>query len=97
MENSIYSLLPPPLIAILMVILTRKVLLSLGIGIVTAALLLGRRQYFKYIINIMGSAKSYFLGRWSIKYMEYFYRIICYYPWCYNCFYYNNWWCTRFW
>ncbi|OZI13015.1 sodium:proton antiporter [Bacillaceae bacterium SAS-127] len=39
MEQSIYSLLPPVL-AILMVILTRRVLLSLGIGILASALLL---------------------------------------------------------
>ncbi len=39
MENTIYSLLPP-LLAILMVILTRRVLLSLGVGIVASALLL---------------------------------------------------------
>lgn len=38
-ENSIYSLVPPVL-AILMVILTRRVLISLGAGIVAGALLL---------------------------------------------------------
>ncbi|HZG72659.1 MAG TPA: Na+/H+ antiporter NhaC family protein [Chondromyces sp.] len=39
MENTIYSLLPPVL-AILMVILTKRVLLSLGVGIFASALLL---------------------------------------------------------
>ncbi|WP_078379101.1 Na+/H+ antiporter NhaC family protein [Sutcliffiella halmapala] len=39
MEGTIYSLIPPVL-AILMVILTRRVLLSLGVGILAAALLL---------------------------------------------------------
>jgi Na+/H+ antiporter NhaC len=39
MENTIYSVLPP-LLAILMVILTRRVLLSLGVGIIAAALFL---------------------------------------------------------
>lgn len=39
MENTIYSILPP-LLAILMVVITRRVLISLGIGIVAAALLL---------------------------------------------------------
>ncbi|WAA11900.1 Na+/H+ antiporter NhaC family protein [Fervidibacillus halotolerans] len=39
MANSIFSILPP-LLAIVMVILTRRVLLSLGLGIVTSALLL---------------------------------------------------------
>ncbi|ART77886.1 Na+/H+ antiporter NhaC family protein [Sutcliffiella horikoshii] len=38
MEGTIYSLIPPVL-AILMVILTRRVLLSLGVGILAAALL----------------------------------------------------------
>lgn len=41
MENTIYSLLPP-LLAILMVVFTRRVLLSLGIGVVAAALLLAK-------------------------------------------------------
>ena len=39
MENTIYSLIPP-LLAILMVVLTRRVLLSLGVGIVASALLI---------------------------------------------------------
>lgn len=39
MENTIFSLLPP-FLAIVMVVLTRRVLLSLGVGILSAALLL---------------------------------------------------------
>ncbi|MFP3358689.1 Na+/H+ antiporter NhaC family protein [Planococcus sp. 11815] len=39
MENTIFSILPP-IIAIAMVLLTRRVLLSLGVGIVAAALIL---------------------------------------------------------
>ena len=39
MENTIFSILPP-IIAIVMVLLTRRVLLSLGAGIVVAALIL---------------------------------------------------------
>ncbi|RSK28713.1 Na+/H+ antiporter NhaC family protein [Bacillus sp. HMF5848] len=39
MENTIFSLIPP-LVAIFMVVLTRRVLLSLGLGILSAALLL---------------------------------------------------------
>lgn len=39
MENSIYALLPP-LIAILMVVVTRKILLSLGVGILASAFML---------------------------------------------------------
>lgn len=38
LENTIYSLLPP-LLAIIMVLVTKRVLLSLGVGIVSAALL----------------------------------------------------------
>ncbi|WP_449537446.1 Na+/H+ antiporter NhaC family protein [Ferdinandcohnia sp. Marseille-Q9671] len=39
MSGTIYSIIPP-IIALLMVVLTRRVLLSLGVGIVSAALLL---------------------------------------------------------
>ncbi|HSJ38699.1 MAG TPA: Na+/H+ antiporter NhaC family protein [Planococcus sp. (in: firmicutes)] len=39
MENTIFSILPP-IIAIVMVLLTRRVLLSLGVGILAAALIL---------------------------------------------------------
>lgn len=39
MENTIFTILPP-IIAIVMVLLTRRVLLSLGIGIISAALIL---------------------------------------------------------
>ncbi len=39
MENSIYALLPP-LVAIVMVVLTRKILLSLGVGIIVSAYML---------------------------------------------------------
>ncbi|GGA42361.1 Na+/H+ antiporter NhaC family protein [Psychrobacillus lasiicapitis] len=38
MENTIYSLVPP-LLAIIMVLVTKRVILSLGVGIVSAALL----------------------------------------------------------
>ena len=39
MENTIFSILPP-IIAIVMVLLTRRVLLSLGVGIISAAFIL---------------------------------------------------------
>ena len=39
MAGTIFSIIPP-IIAILMVILTRRVLLSLGVGIISAALLI---------------------------------------------------------
>jgi tetracycline resistance efflux pump len=51
MENTIFSLLPP-VVAIVMAILTRRVILSLGVGIVLAGLLLGQFQLgasFTYI------------------------------------------------
>ncbi|MES1046367.1 Na+/H+ antiporter NhaC family protein [Heyndrickxia oleronia] len=70
MENSIYSLLPP-LIAILMVILTRKVLLSLGIGIVTAALLLAEGNILNTLSTLWEALKAIFwvdgqLNTWNI-------------------------------
>ncbi|WP_203363118.1 Na+/H+ antiporter NhaC family protein [Bacillus sp. REN10] len=48
MEQTIYSLIPPVL-AILMVILTRRVLLSLGIGILASALLLAHFDLAKTV------------------------------------------------
>jgi len=54
MENTIYSLLPP-LLAILMVVITRRVLLSLGTGILAAALLLAEFNIGK-TLSIMGDA-----------------------------------------
>src|SRR5690625_8044556 len=39
MENTIWSLVPP-IIAIVMVLVTKRVLLSLGVGIITSALFL---------------------------------------------------------
>ncbi|WP_099157637.1 Na+/H+ antiporter NhaC family protein [Virgibacillus ndiopensis] len=47
MENTIWSLVPP-LLAIIMVLITKRVLLSLGVGIIAAA-------FFVESFNIMGS------------------------------------------
>ncbi|WP_456273464.1 Na+/H+ antiporter NhaC family protein [Bacillus sp. AK031] len=70
MENTIYSLLPP-LLAILMVILTRRVLLSLGVGIVTAALLLAEFSIGETVSIIWDAFKGIFvdggeLNTWNV-------------------------------
>ncbi|WP_409251867.1 Na+/H+ antiporter NhaC family protein [Bacillus sp. SCS-153A] len=70
MENTIYSLLPP-LLAILMVILTRRVLLSLGVGIVSAALLLAEFSIGKTLTTIWDAFKGIFvdggeLNTWNV-------------------------------
>ena len=64
MSNTIFSLIPP-IVAILMVILTRRVLLSLGVGIVAAAFLLAEFKIgetlqiiFEAIKGILYSHKS---------------------------------------
>ncbi|MBM7713982.1 Na+/H+ antiporter NhaC [Bacillus thermophilus] len=60
MENSILSLLPP-LLAVVMVMLTRRVLLSLGTGIVVSALLLGKGDVVATFILIWEAVKGIFL------------------------------------
>ncbi|MGM0845838.1 MAG: Na+/H+ antiporter NhaC family protein [Bacillota bacterium] len=70
MENTIYSLLPP-LLAILMVILTRRVLLSLGVGIISAGLLLAEFSITQTISIIWESFKGIFvdggeLNTWNV-------------------------------
>ncbi|MBM7648557.1 Na+/H+ antiporter NhaC [Bacillus ectoiniformans] len=66
MENTIFSLLPPAL-AILMVILTRRVLLSLGVGIIASALLLADFNLGKTVSIAWGAASGnvYADGEWS--------------------------------
>lgn len=59
MENSILSLLPP-LLAVVMVMLTRRVLLSLGTGIVVSALLLGKGDVVATFILIWEAVKGIF-------------------------------------
>ncbi|GIN84764.1 Na+/H+ antiporter [Heyndrickxia sporothermodurans] len=70
MENTIYSLLPP-LLAIIMVVITRKVLLSLGIGIVIAALLLAQGNVLETLTILWEAIKVIFwkdgkLNEWNI-------------------------------
>ncbi|MFE8702332.1 Na+/H+ antiporter NhaC family protein [Cytobacillus sp. FJAT-54145] len=61
MINTVFSLLPP-LIAILMVILTRRVLLSLGVGILTAAVLLSEFNISKTFSIILTATKGIFIS-----------------------------------
>lgn len=70
MENTIYSLIPP-ILAIAMVILTRRVLLSLGIGIISSAFLLAHFNIGKMILIIIDSVKGIFwadgeLNTWNV-------------------------------
>ncbi|MCM3093998.1 MULTISPECIES: Na+/H+ antiporter NhaC family protein [unclassified Cytobacillus] len=70
MANTIFSLLPP-LVAIAMVILTRRVLLSLGVGIVTAALLLAEFSITETYSIIWDAVKGIFvsdgeLNTWNV-------------------------------
>ncbi|BCB05486.1 Na+/H+ antiporter NhaC family protein [Bacillus sp. KH172YL63] len=70
MENTIYSLLPP-LLAILMVILTRRVLLSLGVGIVASAFLLADFSLTKTFSFMWDAFKGIFvsdgeLNTWNV-------------------------------
>ena len=61
MENSIYSLLPP-LIAILMVLLTRKILLSLGVGILASAFMLADFKFGETAAITWDAAKGIFIA-----------------------------------
>ncbi|WP_174728377.1 Na+/H+ antiporter NhaC family protein [Mesobacillus harenae] len=66
MENTIYSLLPP-LLAIVMVVLTRRVLLSLGIGILTAALLLAQFNMGETLSILADSVKGVFVDEGALN------------------------------
>lgn len=70
MANTIFSLLPP-IVAILMVILTRRVLISLGVGIITAALLLAEFNMNKTLSYVFNAVKAIFvsdgeLNTWNV-------------------------------
>ncbi|HEY4553678.1 MAG TPA: Na+/H+ antiporter NhaC family protein [Bacillaceae bacterium] len=66
MENTIYSLLPP-ILAILMVILTKRVLLSLGTGIVASALLLGKGNPADSGTYLWNAVKGIFVDEGSLN------------------------------
>ncbi|WP_455662127.1 Na+/H+ antiporter NhaC family protein [Pradoshia sp.] len=61
MENSIYALLPP-LIAIIMVVLTRKILLSLGVGIIASAFMLADFKFGETAAITWDAAKGIFIS-----------------------------------
>ncbi|WNS74848.1 Na+/H+ antiporter NhaC family protein [Bacillus sp. DTU_2020_1000418_1_SI_GHA_SEK_038] len=70
MENTVFSLIPP-LLAIVMVIMTRRVLLSLGVGIVSAAFILGEFRITNTLAIIYDSVKGIFvadgkLNTWNV-------------------------------
>ncbi|WP_077324529.1 Na+/H+ antiporter NhaC family protein [Virgibacillus siamensis] len=70
MENTIWSIVPP-LLAIIMVLITKRVLLSLGVGIVAAALFIASFNIFETLGLIWQSFKGIFvadgaLNTWNV-------------------------------
>lgn len=70
MENTIFSILPP-LIAIVMAILTRRVLLSLGVGILFSALFIANFNIGETFIILFNAIKAIFiedggLNTWNV-------------------------------
>ncbi|WP_026672003.1 Na+/H+ antiporter NhaC family protein [Alkalihalobacterium bogoriense] len=66
MEGTIYSLIPP-VVAIVMVLLTRKVLLSLGVGIISAALLLEQFSPIESLQTLVNSFYTIFVSDGAIN------------------------------
>lgn len=66
MANTIYSLIPP-ILAILMVVITRKVLLSLATGIVASALLLAEFNLGNTFSIIWDAAKGIFISEGALN------------------------------
>ncbi|GIN56673.1 Na+/H+ antiporter NhaC family protein [Lederbergia ruris] len=71
MEHSILSIIPP-ILAIVMVILTKRVLLSLGSGILASALLLGKGNIMETLQILWSAVKGIFveaegLNTWNIN------------------------------
>ena len=66
MESTIYSLIPP-IVALVMVLVTRRVLLSLGIGSLTAAILLADFQFGETVSIIWESVKGLFIEDGAIN------------------------------
>lgn len=66
MENTIFSLIPA-LLAIVMVILTRRVLLSLGVGIISAAILLADFSLSGTIRIIFNAVKGIFIAEGALN------------------------------
>ncbi len=66
METTVYTIIPP-LVAILMVAVTRKVLLSLGAGIVASALMLADFNIGETCIIIWDAVKGIFISDGSLN------------------------------
>ncbi|WP_093132988.1 Na+/H+ antiporter NhaC family protein [Salinibacillus kushneri] len=66
MEETVFSLIPP-IIAIVMVLLTRKVLLSLGIGILSAGIILANFDFLGTLAVIWESFKGVFVDGGSLN------------------------------
>lgn len=60
MENTIFSLLPP-IVAIIMILLTKRVILSLAVGSISAALLLANFNIWESVTIIWNVFKSLFV------------------------------------
>ena len=66
MESTVYSLIPP-IVTLVMVLITRRVLLSLGIGSLTAAILLADFHPGKTVSIIWESVKGLFVSDGAIN------------------------------
>ncbi|MRX72002.1 Na+/H+ antiporter NhaC family protein [Bacillus lacus] len=66
MEGTIFSILPP-IIAIIMVILTRRVLLSLGVGILSAALILEEFSILGTLQAVGGAIAGVFIDEGALN------------------------------
>lgn len=62
MEGTIYSLIPP-ILMIILVLLTRKVLLSLGAGIVVGALMIESFDILKPLNEFGLRSRNYFMPK----------------------------------
>lgn len=66
MDNTIWSLVPP-ILAIAMVLLTRRVLLSLGVGIVAAAFFIASFHFTDSVLLIWESFKGVFVDEGALN------------------------------
>ncbi|HLQ70246.1 MAG TPA: Na+/H+ antiporter NhaC family protein, partial [Bacillota bacterium] len=66
MDNTIWSLVPP-ILAIAMVLLTRRVLLSLGVGIVAAAFFIASFHFTESVSLIWESFKGVFVDEGALN------------------------------
>ena len=66
MDTTVYTIIPP-LLAILMVVITRKVLISLGVGIVASALMLADSKVGEACILIWDAVKGIFFSEGALN------------------------------